>query len=146
MVKKINHLLPRSLSPACIQRGITSNDPYVFNFIFAQEPKKNFKKCAFGSFVLWSTEQSSSRMCFPAVLTHDGKASSSSQACPKNQSLLQEQPLISPSPSQCSLHSLSPFLCHSISESLNYFMEKEEISKKGSESIFPHARIVITWL
>lgn len=48
-------LLPRSLSPACIQRDIMSNDSYGFNFIFTQELKNIKNKCAFGSVVLWTT-------------------------------------------------------------------------------------------
>ena len=114
-----------------------SNDPYGFNFIIAQALKKH----AFG--LIWSVEQSSSRM----VLS----------CCPHPQSLSQQffsEPAQKISP--CSrnkpylhtpipvllTHSFFHFLCRFISESLHYFLESEAVSRKGCESIFPHARLV----
>lgn len=84
-----------------------SNDPYSLNFIIVQE----LKQCGLVAIVLWSVEQSSSRMVLscsphPAVLF---------RVCPRNQSLLQEQPL-SPHP-----HASAPYPFF-ISFSLAFFL------------------------
>lgn len=93
--------------------------------------------------MLRSVRQSSSKMVFscsphPHCLSQQlfSEPAPKISPCSKNKLYL-------PTPIPVLLtHSFFPFLCCFISESLNYFLESDAISRKGCESIFPHARLV----